>query len=84
MRFGSEPGMNALAPSFSQSSSICRLGDPRRCLPHFQCRCEDGIYIDRRPSGVIGQGHRCSTDHEHFPPDPNGTQLLVEGSQCYE
>jgi hypothetical protein len=60
------------------------FGDPRCGVPNLNCRNEDGIDVDRCPSGVVGECHRCSADHEHFPSDSNCTQLFVQGSQCCE
>jgi len=56
------------------------LGDSCRGLSHFRRRYEDGVDIDCRPSGVVGEGHGCPADHEHLAPDSDGTKLLVKQS----
>jgi hypothetical protein len=32
----------------------------------------------------MSKSHGCSADHEHFSPDPDGTQLFVEASERNE
>ena len=60
------------------------LGNPCCRLPDFRRRHEDGGDVNSRPSRIVGQRHRRSSDHEHLAPNANSSKFVVERPESHQ